>query len=422
LSVWIAGGLAVLIVAGAASAEAAIKFDASRNQESLNGISVGGVAIGGLRFDAARSKILNKFEQPLDRTFTFEASGKTFSATPRRLGISNDARSIFTKAVALNHRIPALRRAWYRITGASLGRRFKITDRVDESKVSAFVDEIASQVDKPAKDAYVSLTPTGINIGSEVPGYQLDKAAAVRQIGNSLKSGGPAQEDALKIQGKTLVPTVAKASIKNVLVLHIGENKLYHFSGESLEKVYDVATGSSEHPTPTGQFRIINKQYKPDWVNPAKYPGGWGANLPARIPPGPGNPLGTRAMNINAPAIFIHGTYSENSMGYNASHGCIRMRIAEAEQLYDLVPVGTPVIITQTGPYRTMPSAPSAPTIESLAEGAGAVPAAIPAPPAASPGAAPAANPTAPPGPPGLAGASPTPVPGLPPEAASPRP
>jgi lipoprotein-anchoring transpeptidase ErfK/SrfK len=63
------------------------------------------------------------------------------------------------------------------------------------------------------------------------------------------------------------------------------------------------------------------------------------------VPPGPGNPLGTRWMGLNASAVGIHGTPSPSSIGYSASHGCIRMYVWEAEWLFERVRVGTPVVI-----------------------------------------------------------------------------
>ena len=63
------------------------------------------------------------------------------------------------------------------------------------------------------------------------------------------------------------------------------------------------------------------------------------------IPPGPGNPLGTRWMGISSPAVGIHGTPDAASIGYSASHGCIRMRIPDAEWLFNHVKIGTPVYI-----------------------------------------------------------------------------
>ena len=63
------------------------------------------------------------------------------------------------------------------------------------------------------------------------------------------------------------------------------------------------------------------------------------------MPPGPGNPLGTRWMGLSAPGVGIHGTPEDGSIGYSLSHGCIRMHIPEAEWLFEHVDVGTPVYI-----------------------------------------------------------------------------
>ena len=63
------------------------------------------------------------------------------------------------------------------------------------------------------------------------------------------------------------------------------------------------------------------------------------------VPPGPGNPLGTRWMGISAPGVGMHGTPDAASIGYSASHGCIRMHIPDAEWLFNHVTVGTPVFI-----------------------------------------------------------------------------
>jgi L,D-transpeptidase ErfK/SrfK len=87
----------------------------------------------------------------------------------------------------------------------------------------------------------------------------------------------------------------------------------------------------------------VDKRENPTWYNPA--PDTWGADLPESIGPGPGNPLGTRAMYLNAPGIRIHGTWDDSSIGTAASHGCIRMHVQDSEELYPLVPIGTPVLV-----------------------------------------------------------------------------
>ena len=72
--------------------------------------------------------------------------------------------------------------------------------------------------------------------------------------------------------------------------------------------------------------------------------------MPAMIPPGPGNPLGTRALNWSADGIRFHGTEATYSLGYNASHGCVRMSMPAVEFLYDLVEVGTPIVSVIASP------------------------------------------------------------------------
>jgi L,D-transpeptidase ErfK/SrfK len=82
-------------------------------------------------------------------------------------------------------------------------------------------------------------------------------------------------------------------------------------------------------------------QMNPWWRPPDS---AWARGLKP-IPPGPGNPLGTRWMGLSAPGVGIHGTPDAASIGYSASHGCIRMYIPDATWLFDHVQLGTPVLI-----------------------------------------------------------------------------
>jgi lipoprotein-anchoring transpeptidase ErfK/SrfK len=104
---------------------------------------------------------------------------------------------------------------------------------------------------------------------------------------------------------------------------------------------FGVAVGQPAYPTPPGTFSIITKVVDPTWTPPDS-PWAQGA-LP--IPPGPDNPLGTRWMGISSPNVGIHGTNDPASIGYSVSHGCIRMQIPDVERLFDMVYVGTTVVI-----------------------------------------------------------------------------
>src|SRR5207344_2549 len=96
-------------------------------------------------------------------------------------------------------------------------------------------------------------------------------------------------------------------------------------------RTFTVATGQAIYPTPLGKFDIVVKWKDPWWYPPDAE---W-AKGAQPIPPGPGNPLGTRWMGLSAPGVGIHGTPDPASLGYSASHGCIRMFIPSAEWLFN---------------------------------------------------------------------------------------
>jgi lipoprotein-anchoring transpeptidase ErfK/SrfK len=118
-------------------------------------------------------------------------------------------------------------------------------------------------------------------------------------------------------------------------------NRLRLYDGRKLVRTFGVATGQSVYPTPTGMWKIVDMQRNPWWYPP---PSPW-AEGEKPVPPGPGNPLGTRWMGLDAWGVGIHGTPNDASIGYSASHGCIRMHIPDAEWLFQHVDVGTPVLI-----------------------------------------------------------------------------
>lgn len=100
-------------------------------------------------------------------------------------------------------------------------------------------------------------------------------------------------------------------------------------------KAYSVGTGKNEN-TPIGAFKITLKQKNPTWYKPG------GSAIPFGSPE---NLLGTRWLGIDCPGFGIHGTWEPESVGMSSSLGCVRMLNEEVEELADLVPLGTEVII-----------------------------------------------------------------------------
>ncbi|MGA2182156.1 MAG: L,D-transpeptidase [Bryobacteraceae bacterium] len=116
------------------------------------------------------------------------------------------------------------------------------------------------------------------------------------------------------------------------IVISIPDHKLVLLESERVIRVYDVATGKPSTPSPAGEFHIVNRVQHPTWYGPGGV-----------VRPGPSNPLGTRWMGLSAHGYGIHGTNVPQSIGKSASHGCIRMRTRDVEELFELVPVGATV-------------------------------------------------------------------------------
>jgi lipoprotein-anchoring transpeptidase ErfK/SrfK len=153
------------------------------------------------------------------------------------------------------------------------------------------------------------------------------------------------QRGALPIAFDAIKPAVTGDTVGKAIVIRRGSNHLYLYRVGPKSKLirdFQVATGRSQYPTPLGKYEIINKWLNPWWYPPAGSAWAEGAQP---IPPGPGNPLGTRWMGLSAPYVGIHGTPDAASIGYSASHGCIRMLIPQVEWLFTQVDIGTPVFI-----------------------------------------------------------------------------
>lgn len=107
------------------------------------------------------------------------------------------------------------------------------------------------------------------------------------------------------------------------IVIELTQRQLFFYEDDKLRYQFPIAIGKQQTPTPVGNWHIINKKIIPD--------------------PGP---FGSRWMGLNRPGYGIHGTNQPHAIGSAASQGCIRMNNGHIEQLFEVVPIGTPVIIT----------------------------------------------------------------------------
>ncbi len=118
------------------------------------------------------------------------------------------------------------------------------------------------------------------------------------------------------------------------IVVSIPDRKLALVEDGRVLRTYPVAVGAAVSPSPTGQFKVVSRLSRPTYYHPGVV-----------IPPGKGNPLGTRWIGLDRKGYGIHGTNEPRSIGKAASHGCIRMAKADLEQLFDEVRVADTVEI-----------------------------------------------------------------------------
>ena len=124
------------------------------------------------------------------------------------------------------------------------------------------------------------------------------------------------------------------------LVINIPEMRLYDFTRSGEPAVLAIAIGDALDPSLMGEFRVGAKRTDPCWTVPKSILGER-PELPAVVPPGPDNPLGTRWMTIGTTSYGVHGTNNEWSIGREATHGCIRLYNDVVESLYERTPSGT---------------------------------------------------------------------------------
>jgi lipoprotein-anchoring transpeptidase ErfK/SrfK len=116
------------------------------------------------------------------------------------------------------------------------------------------------------------------------------------------------------------------------IVVSITDRKLAVIEAERVLKIFPTAVGAPASPSPVGVYKIVNSIPSPTWYSKGKVVG-----------PGKDNPLGTRWLGLSIAGYGIHGTNVPSSIGHNASHGCVRMRNRDVEELFGMVGVGDQV-------------------------------------------------------------------------------
>ena len=275
--------------------------------------------------EAAVDELAPAVHSALDHQVTVAHGDSTWSTTPRELGAT-----------------PAYEQALETVLAD--GGADEVSLEVPNDAVSGLVASIAGELDVSPRNAEFDVAGSGFDITPERDGQAVDRDAAGAELREALAGGA----DRVDLQVQPVRASVTRASFDTVLLLRQDERRLYLVRDGQAVRDWPVAVGMGGSPTPMGTFTVGAMREAPVWNNPS--PDGWGEDMPARIGPGPDNPLGVRAINWNDNGrdtlIRFHGTPNEDSIGEAASQGCVRMYNDDVVELFGLVSTGTMIVST----------------------------------------------------------------------------
>ena len=283
------------------------------------GVTVGGIRVGGLTSEPARTRVERAFARPLRLSF----GQKRWRISPRYLGAN-----------------AAIDRAVSRALEAGPRARVSLGVSATRPRIRRYVQRLDRLFSRePISSAVVGVSGGRPAFSDAKAGLAVRRDEMTNALAYMLRTN---RRDVVPLLTESVPPEVTPENFGPVIIVFRDSKRLTLFDGPRAVRSFPIATGQAQYPTPLGIYSVATKQRNPWWIPP---PDSDWAQGKKPIPPGPGNPLGTRWMGTTAPLVGIHGTPDAASIGYSASHGCIRMRVPDAEALFNEVEVGTPVLI-----------------------------------------------------------------------------
>ena len=338
-------GVVLLLFGGAAYA--AYRYERTHADRIMPGVQIDGVDVSGMTRAQALDAVRTSAGAVLDDPLTVSVGHDHWTVTPEALGRRAAIAAAVHQAMAAGAELATIDRAWHRVRGEAIGVSIPLDYSTTGTGIGEFAAMIAHRTFVPARDATIDIAAdhNDVVFVHAKAGEKLDLSDARRAIRAALDH----DTSRLRLKAHVVHPKVTERTMGRTIVVRLDQNRLYLYNGFQVERTFAVATAKPGYTTPTGVWNIYDKKKDPTWYNPAL--DGWGAGLPAVIPGGPGNPMGTRAIYIDAPGLIrIHGTTDDSSIGRYASHGCIRMHNSEVEQLFGLIPVGHHAIVVGARP------------------------------------------------------------------------
>jgi lipoprotein-anchoring transpeptidase ErfK/SrfK len=285
--------------------------------------------------------------EPLNRPVVAHYQGHDYKLTPAQAKVGVDIDGSISQAIKRSREGNILARTARNLQGKRINEDVKLDINYNHRAINRLVRRISAKIDRAPRDATLNLEQGDVNPTPSATGLTVRAATLRSQLRRSLLSVDGSRS--VKVRTKLVEPKVTSKDLAEkypaVVIVHRGAFQLSLYKHLKLAKTYGIAVGRVGLETPAGLYHVQNKAINPAWTMPNS---SWVAPQDrGKVIPGgsPENPLKARWLGIYAGA-GIHGTSDSGSIGSAASHGCIRMRIPDVEELYDQVPVNAPVYIS----------------------------------------------------------------------------
>lgn len=301
--------------------------------------------MGGLTREQARAKLERDVLANLKRPIVVRHGSKRWRLGAREARTSVDLDAVVDEAIERGRDGNIFARSFRSLAGRTLNAQLQPEVEYSKRAVVRLLKRVRKAVDRPAQDASFKFLGSGLVATPSKDGLKVRAGALYRDIRQAILS--PTAPRAFVARTRHAAPEITTDELADrypsAIVVDRARFRLTLFKNLKRDKTYLIAVGAAGLETPGGLYRIQSKAVNPAWHVPKS---DWAGKLAGKVIPSgdPKNPIKARWMGIYDGA-GIHGTDAINSIGTAASHGCIRMRIADVEELYEEVAVGAPVFI-----------------------------------------------------------------------------
>jgi lipoprotein-anchoring transpeptidase ErfK/SrfK len=337
-----------LLAALVAAAAAVVIYDHGREDEIGKGVTIGGVEVGGMKRAAAEAKLRRAILDPLNQTVVVDHANQRWKLTAREAKVATNLDATVEDALERSREGNIVNRTWRGVTGKRLNVDIKPEVTYSDEAIIRLLDRVRKSVNRPSMNATIKFTVNGPKTTPSHEGLAVDASALHQKIKAALVS--PQAKRRFSASTDHVKPKVSTDDLVNqnatTLVVNREAFKLTVFKNLKAVKSYSVAIGAIGRDTPEGLYHIQNKAVNPAWTKP--YSDWVAKDEQGKVVPGgtAENPLKARWLGIfNGAGIHGVDPSEYGTIGHAASHGCVRMRIEDVEDLYPRVPVGAPILI-----------------------------------------------------------------------------